>query len=144
MAANFFQEDEIPFSMSTVACRRALEAGAARCMSTLVFCRLPLSAGTAVSFAVKAAIQLRPLDAEPKRHGDAQDESADAEVPYRSTKSDAYQQIRLMIAGPTNAAQASTWGPRGVFCATYMATRSASSGAGIDPLCTCMFPLLQL
>ena len=74
MAETFFQEDEIPFSMSTVEYRRVEETRIARRVSTLVSCRPPLSAGIAVSFAVTAASQLRPLDAEPMRHGDAQDE----------------------------------------------------------------------
>jgi hypothetical protein len=68
VAETFFQEDEIPFSMSMVECRRAEETRIARRVSTLVSCRPPLSAGIAVSFAVKAAIQLRPLDAEPMPH----------------------------------------------------------------------------
>jgi hypothetical protein len=45
-----FQEDEIPFSMSIVERRRALETGIARRVSTLVSCCPPLSAGIAVSF----------------------------------------------------------------------------------------------
>jgi hypothetical protein len=48
-----FQEDEIPFSMSMVERRRALETGIARRVSTLVSCCPPLSAGIAVSFAVR-------------------------------------------------------------------------------------------
>lgn len=69
------QDDEIPSSMFTVECRRAEQTDIARRVSTLVSCRPPLSTGIAVSFAVKAAIKLRPLDAEPMRHGDAQEEA---------------------------------------------------------------------
>ena len=47
------QEDEIPFSMSMAECRRALETGIARRVSTLVSCCPPLSAGIAVGFAVR-------------------------------------------------------------------------------------------
>jgi hypothetical protein len=54
------QEDEIPFSMSMVECRRAEETDVARRVSTLVSCRPLLSTGIAVSFAVKAAIKVRP------------------------------------------------------------------------------------
>jgi hypothetical protein len=48
-----FQEDEIPFSMSMVERRRAEQTGIARRVSTLVSCCPPLSAGIAVSFAVR-------------------------------------------------------------------------------------------
>jgi len=54
------QEDEIPFRMSTVECRRAEETHVVRRVSTLVSCRPLLSTGIAVSFAVKATIKLRP------------------------------------------------------------------------------------
>jgi len=51
------------------------ETSVARRVSTLVPYRPPLSTGIAVSFAVTAAFQLHPLDAEPMHHyGDAQDQ----------------------------------------------------------------------
>jgi hypothetical protein len=58
VAANFFQEDEIRFTMSRVACRRAEETGVAPPVSTLVFCRPPLSTGIAVSFDSTLALLL--------------------------------------------------------------------------------------